>query len=158
MVDEAPEAIAMQQYQTLMAYLAYENTIWWTRANYFLLASTALLAFVVAGLPPLERDVAWTKIVAVSVMSLTGAILALFWWKSLRAGDFWIDRWHELLKQIEPRAFGSIKVIRSRDTPEAGYRPPPARAPTRHTVILFVVLWALVFAYSLIGAGVKLWV
>jgi hypothetical protein len=101
----------LQQYGILMSYLQYENAVYWERANFFLVASVAFFSFVVTNLPPLRPQTPWEQVLIFLVASLTGLCLSYLWWRGLQIGEFWIDHWHSLLRQLEPDAFGELKVL-----------------------------------------------
>ena len=63
----------------------------WTRANFFLLAQTALFSAFVVVYPSLATEQA----IVVVTVPIFGLILALFWFFVLRGAIFWIRRWRE---------------------------------------------------------------
>jgi hypothetical protein len=145
----------LEQYGILLSYLQYENTTFWTRAGFFLVAHTALFGFVVQILPPFDRCLAsWERVAISVIVGITGLLLAKIWWKALRKGEEWIDRWHTCLLELEPLAFGDMQVLRGAVTPGLTRDPKRhgARAVADWVVYLFSVLWGLVFVYG-IGIG-----
>jgi len=145
----------VQQYEILMSYLQYENSAYWGRANFFLVASIAFAGFVMTNIPSFEEALSWKQVFTFLVSSLIGLSLSFLWWKSLQSGEFWIDRWHFLLKKIEPDVFGDMEVIRGMKQREGGPSRVSARRISRLTVGLFGVLWSLALIYSFVLIYIK---
>ena len=135
----------IEKYGILMSYLEYENSIFWGRANYFLLAQTALFGFTLTNLPPLAKSTPLEQIIIPGVAGVVGLILAYSWWKALKAGELWINRWHNLIEYFEPEVFGEVNVIRERPKDKR------AKNVAYHMVIIFTFLWLLAIIYSLFG-------
>ncbi len=145
----------LDRYSTLMSYLQYENSMYWGRANFFLVGSTALFGFFAANLPAPSPSTEWHRVIALAVVGLAGFILTLLWHRCMWAGEFWLDRWHTLLKEIEPLAFGDRMVFRDVQRREGGPRLVHARPVARRTVYLFYCLWTGLLAYSLVLVVLK---
>lgn len=150
----------LEQFGILMSYLQYENTTFWTRAGFFLLAHTALLGFVVQVLPPFNPCHATWERIGISVISgISGLLLARIWWKALKAGEWWINRWHNCLLELEPQAFGNIQVLRGVFTlgqTKDHKKKPGARAIAYQVTCLFSILWVLVFTWGIVIGLLKL--
>ena len=134
---------SLEQYRVLMSYLQYENSAYWMRANYFLLANSIVFGFTIRVVTSAASLREPTSVAAIAVCSVAGFILVRLWWKALEAGAYWCDRWEDLLRQIEPSAFGPLAVLRDIDN---HLEQPPirrARSVARATVLLFVGLWTL---------------
>ena len=43
--------LALKRYDVLFRYLAYENTVYWSRSQFFLVANAGMFAFAAAKLP-----------------------------------------------------------------------------------------------------------
>lgn len=136
----------IEKYGILMSYLEYENSMFWGRANYFLLAQTALFGFTLTNLPALVKSTPLEKIIIPGVAGVVGLIIAYSWWKALKSGELWINRWHTLIISLEPKVFGELNVIRERDP--KGER---AKNTAYHMVIIFIFLWLLAIIYSVFG-------
>ncbi len=147
----------LERYGILMSYLQYENTIYWGRGNFFLLAQSALFGFVIASLPSMLASTPWNKILIPGFGSIAGLIVARMWQIALRSGEFWINHWHSILMELEPKAFGKQKVLRGLATLE-GQREPKERARmvAHDILILFYVLWIILVAYLLSVSVLKI--
>jgi hypothetical protein len=102
--------LAFKRYDCIMRYLAYENTVYWTRVQFFAFANAGLFAFVVAQLP--LSDANSSKASSVLVICFAGFILSCLWRLTLFAAERWINRWTKILVELEPLAFDTIKVWR----------------------------------------------
>jgi hypothetical protein len=68
----------------------------WTRANFFLLAQTALFSAFVAVYPSLIAR----QIIFVFIVPIFGIALAVFWFFVLRGAVFWIAQWREQIIRL----------------------------------------------------------
>ncbi|MFC2125016.1 hypothetical protein ACFLU5_09410 [Bacteroidota bacterium] len=146
----------LEQYGMILSYHQYENSTFWTRSGFMLVAHSALLGFVVQIHPNFNPCLAqWDKIVITSIMGITGLALLIIWWKALKLGERWITKWHTLLRHLEPKAFGDIKVFRRDDTSanSKSYKRIGVRKIAYSVVWVFLVLWSLVLIYG-IGIGI----
>jgi len=142
----------LEQFGQVMSYLQYENSVSWDRANFFLLASTALLGLGAASLLPLGKTPTWEKIIILTVLCLAGLRLSHLWKRMLDAADYWQDHWHSILRQLEPEAFGDLKLFRVPPPEQGGPARQRARVLGRQTLSLFVVLWSLLLVYVIVRA------
>jgi hypothetical protein len=146
----------LEQYSILMSYLQYENSTFWVRSNFFLLANTALLGFIITSLPRELPPKNWSEILIPAVGCISGLILTILWLFALKSGEWWINRWHFLLVEIEPFAFGETKVLRGLKTLDSKRKPKfGARQITYIVCFLFVVLWILSICYCIFGVTLK---
>ena len=149
MDTEATRDKALDQYRVLMDYLRYENAIYWGRANFFLLANAALLAFALNHLPGLAGPVVRSDAMAAALVSPVGLVLALLWERALQAGEFWISHWHYHITKLEARAFGRRHLLRDFDAKaEELPRRVRARYVARQTVYVFAFFWFLLAVYT----------
>ena len=147
-IREKPE-YKLAQYGQVLSYLQYENTVHGERSNFFLIATTALFAFAAGGFLPLEESHSWEKIGIYFVISVAGLLLTVLWWRSTKAGNFWLDHWQKILREdLEPAAYGDMKLHRM-PPPEAG-GPPRTRIRTinKWTLSLFICIWSLSILYA----------
>lgn len=149
----------LEQYGILMSYLQYENSTFWVRSNFFLLANTALLGFLITSLPDIHPPNNWARILIPFVGCITGFILSILWLFALKSGEWWIKRWHSLLIKIEPQAFGEISVFRgvlnSKSKLEYGSKL-GARGINYFVCYLFFVLWGLSIIYCITAISLKI--
>lgn len=150
------ESASLQRYGILMSYLQYENTMYWQRASFFLVASTALFGFFATRVPSFQAETPWDQVGAIAVVGLTGIGLSVLWGRSLDAGEYWVTHWHSLLQQLEPQAFGDLNVLRGTESSEKVPKRPRARVIPRRALALFYTLWSLLLAYGLAIAALKL--
>ena len=142
--DKETVDLALKRYDVVFRYSVYENTIFWTRCQFFLVANAALFGFVVS------KQIASEALFHPRLFELVcggGIVLSVLWYRSLRAAEYWILRWENICTQLEPAAFQNIEVLRN-------CRPPQhfsTKSVARHAAILFLVLWvaALLFVLSL---------
>jgi hypothetical protein len=140
------EQEALERFSTISSYLQYENTAFWTRSGFILVAQAALLGFFANMLP--EQSSSWPRVIAGFVIALVGIALTFIWNYAIRVGRDWTDRWLKLLKEhLEPAAFGDLEVFRMRDDPDR----PSARAVAAAVAWLFGILW---FGSALYGISV----
>jgi hypothetical protein len=136
--------LALRRYDIVFRYSVYENTIFWMRSQFFLVANAALFGFVVS------KEIASEALFHPRLFELVcvgGIILSWLWYRSSRAAEYWISRWENICTRLEPEAFQNIEVLRN-------CRPPghfSTKAVARYAAMLFLVLWvaALVFVLSL---------
>lgn len=140
--------IALKRYDALMRYLAYENTTYWTRAQFFLVANAALIGFALKELPTTLKDVSTTRLVILFVCAVGGLLLTLLWIWGLKSGQGWINHWTKALRSLEPKALEGTKL----DLFLVG-RPkgvPSATRVARLTSWLFVFLWSATAIFLLV--------
>ena len=105
------DKLALEQYRILMPYLVYENTVYWQRANFFLVTQTVLLAALLSRFPTVgSSDTA--LLIAHGMATVIGLCITIFWYQGLRMAEWWIVRWHDRLAYLEPKVFGSVSIMR----------------------------------------------
>src|SRR5690348_1422865 len=101
--------IALKRFDSIIRYLSFETTMYWSRSQFFLVANADLLAFIATKL--FEPDLDHRNLAA--IICLFGAALSLNWYIDLRTGQYWTDRWEMVCLALEPEAMGEIEVIRN---------------------------------------------
>ena len=144
----SPKINPVERYRTVLNYLAYENTMFWQRGNFFLVASSALIGLVTVSMIRTEIGGALMTL----VMSVAGGVLIFFWLRGLRAGEFWIYHWHTILKKLEGAAFGELCLLRD-FKPDKNYPTFVRARPLAYgPPIVFAILWFLIVLYGLYKA------
>jgi hypothetical protein len=146
----------LEQYGIIMSYLQYENSMYWGRANFFLIACTALFGFVAMNLPTLTKATRWESLLALLAASGAGLALSLLWKLGLQSGEFWIHHWHSVLKDLEQGAFEDLTLLRQFQPNQGSPKHVSARKVARSTLLVFYVLWGVLLVYSLVCIYVKI--
>lgn len=68
---------ALERFGHVMSYLQYENSMYWERGNFFMVASTALFGFMATNLLPLGATPGWEKVLVLLVVSVGGGALTV---------------------------------------------------------------------------------
>jgi hypothetical protein len=101
--------LALQRYGILISYLAYENTLYWQRAGFFLAGESGLLVFSLTQLP---RDSARLRDALLPAgIAIGGLCLSWLWHRALTISAVWIEHWHDTLEELERAAFGDLVVL-----------------------------------------------
>jgi hypothetical protein len=148
--------LALRRYDVLFRYLAYENTVYWSRSQFFLVANAGMFAFAAAKLPTSAQGLSWQHLGVLATASLAGILLSLLWHRALKAGEHWVSRWERLCASLESEAFGEIEVLRNSGIDSmrlSSVKGMSGKAVARHCATLFVVLWVLMFVYITVLAG-----
>ena len=141
--------LALKRYDVLFRYLAYENTVYWSRSQFFLVANAGMFAFATAKVPTSLQGLSWQYLGILGAASVAGVLLSVFWYRVLKAGEYWVSRWEKLCESLEPEAFGAIEVLRNSgmDSTAPALRRMSGKAAARHSAILFIILWLVMFTY-----------
>ena len=140
----------VDRYGIILSYLQYENTMYWTRINFFLLSNSALLGFVINSLPLFNSKISVNQIFIHLIASISGFILVILWNTAIKNGLYWINHWHSILLCLEEDAFKDIKVFRDQvDQAQIKDRRHKARDTAKYTLLLFLILLVLIFFYLL---------
>ena len=146
--------LALKRYDAVFRYLAYENSVYWTRAQFFLLANTALAAFVLNQMPMGAPAPTWNRLGIIGAASATGVALTWLWRAALETGEQWLRHWEEVLTHdLEADAFGPINLVRHwefRTPPPAPKRSHSAKKLAHWLAVLFRVVWLLSAGYVLL--------
>jgi hypothetical protein len=141
---EKQQELALKQYAPVLAYLATESTMFWSRSQLFLVAHSALLGLIGKEIPtPAERDPA--RLGIFMILAAAGLVLSGLWHLAITVGGRWMDWWKAKLEALEPEAFGSIELWRRRPN-----TPVPARRVARFAASLFTMLWFGLLVYLVI--------
>src|SRR5262245_46508975 len=84
-VDHSVRDLALRRYDVLVKYVSYENSVYWTRNQFFGVFSAGLLAFF-AGTHDKIGFVGF-------VIPLLGIFVGMFWLVSAKEGEYWMRRW-----------------------------------------------------------------
>lgn len=146
--------IALERYGLILQTMEYEGSVFWNRSMLYLTGHTLLLGFVLTAVPKSQEEMRWARLAAVGFVCVAGIMLSYLWKQALVAGLYWLIHWRNLLRTLEPEAFGPHLV--HRPFPEKpGYV--SATGIARQTSTLFFVLWcaatALTFAMALVKCG-----
>lgn len=144
--DLEPEH-ALKIYDTFTRYLAYENTIFWTRSQHFLVAHAALLGFFAAAAFG-KGQVSSPHIVPLlpTLICAVGLALSFLWHRALTTGDYWTGHWMDILKELESKATGEIPAFREFTTDR---RYVSGKGVARQCAWLFSGVWTLGIIYAL---------
>lgn len=147
--------IALEQYRNVLGYLQYENTIYWTRSGFMLVAHSALLGFLTK-LMPSPDEANWQSIGLSFGISLFGLALSLLWMKALLSALWWINRWHGILLRLEPDAYGDIEVFRGAVAAEGDTKTRHgARRIAEQVALLFRLVWVAAILYAIVLAVMR---
>jgi len=127
--------LALKRYDVIFKYLAYENTVYWTRSQLLLVANAGLLALRASKLPtnPRDKDVVAALVTSIPIV-VVGFALSVLWLLLLRRAEVWIARWEGLCRNLEASAFGYRDVLRN--PPET-----KIKALAHRLAWLFLILW-----------------
>lgn len=135
--------LALRQYAPILSYMATESSMFWSRSQLFLVANSALIGFAAKDITTLHdhQDLAMLRLYM--ALPVVGLLICGLWLVTINLGSKWMDWWIEKLKQLEPSAYGNIKLWSE--------RPKMGRLKVRHvaygTAILFTLVWTTVFLY-----------
>jgi len=155
--DESTE-LALKRYDAILRYLAYENGVYWTRAQFFLLANTALAAFLLNQMPMGAPTPTWNRLGILAFACAIGIALTWLWREALETGEQWVRHWEEVLVDLEADAFGTINVLRHwefRTSPPVPRRSHSSKKLAHWLAILFRAVWSLCFGYVVLLAWAK---
>jgi hypothetical protein len=145
--------LALERYRNILGYLQYENTIYWTRSGFMLVAHSALFGFL-ARLMSDIADPTWPRVGLVFFASIFGLVLSYLWTLTIHKGNGWIDRWHSILLRIEKPAYGDIFVFRE-EASDANQPYKGIRKVAEHVALLFRGAWVLGALVAVLCAVLK---
>jgi hypothetical protein len=137
--EEVATDVALKRYAIVMGYLTYENNVYWTRSQFFIVANVGLIGFVASRL--IDPHIA--KRAFLILMSCFGLILSIYWFRIMKSALYWTNRWERICVALEGEAFENIEVLRN-------CRPKnifSTKSIVRHTAIAFIVVWSIVLIY-----------
>jgi hypothetical protein len=138
--------LALRRYDAMLRYFVYENTIYWTRSQFFLVANAGLFGFIASKLMTAEGLARPAILIAVC---LGGLVLSLLWYRVLRSAEYWTSRWESVCVELEEQAFGGIEVLRN-CMPKGHFS---TKAVARHSAMLFIGIWVSAIAYIVFSAS-----
>jgi hypothetical protein len=139
---------ALTQYGQILTYLAYENTAYWQRNNFFLAGSAALLALSASNFLPLPNDKgSLEKCIVFAVIAGVGIALTVAWKKVLGASEYWLDKWHDHLRELEPAAYSTVNIFRATNADGDRTR---VRTIAHGTMWVFMTVWIVALGYGFV--------
>ncbi len=123
--------LELEQYSILMSYLQHENSSYWTKNGFFLIANSIFLGFIFSAIKNPDDII---KIVEaygiVGIFPIVfGFIITLFWIGIIQGSERWINLYHSALVHLEEKAFPNIRVLRGRV--KLHYDPDPDVKPSK---------------------------
>ena len=143
--EPADTELALKRYDVVLKYFTYENTIYWTRSQFFLVANAGLFGFVASKL--MTSDAIAHPIV-IAAVCVAGLIISFLWYRVLRSAEYWTLRWESICLGLEGIAFGATEVLRN-CRPTGHFS---TKSVARHSAILFIVIWLLSLVYIAVPA------
>ncbi|MDR2203989.1 MAG: hypothetical protein LBE76_06825 [Nitrososphaerota archaeon] len=128
----------MENFKMVSEHFRQDLREFWTRANFFLLAQTALLSAFIAFYPSIIESQKFVAIVA----SGFGIVLSFYWFFVLRGAVFWIKQWRlQMIKLSESldrfRCYVEVEtLLEKRRLSSPSYL-------TQYLPLLFVVMWII---------------
>lgn len=124
--------LALRRYDVVLRYLSTENSLYWTRSQFFLAANAGLLAFGLARLP--SSGFTWRVLLPSAFITILGFALSCVWLLALNKASRYRDRWRNVCIALEPVAFGEVEIFRN--VPRLGLG-----RLAKATVCFFLILW-----------------
>ncbi len=143
--DERATDLALRRYDVIFRYLAYENTVFWTRSQFFGAAQLGLLIFAGAKLPSDPATANIWGLIMPFIITGCGVLLTLLWASTLKRAQSWIDHWHALCIELESTAFGQHFVLRETAAAKSGAD--SIKKLARCATLLFFMLWGSIAFY-----------
>lgn len=145
------QKIKLEQYRNILGYLQYENRTYWTRSGFMIVAQTILFRFITQKLPLVKEEDFWFNITAVAFSCILGFYLTSLWRTINKSGKWWIERWHSILLELEPDAYGDIEVFRGvvDNTKKTDARPSVKQVVEQVTTV-FLLIWILSSIYVVV--------
>ena len=141
--------LAIERYRNVIGYLQYENTTYWTRSGFMLVANSALLGMLSRSVPDPSASAPWLSVVVWQVVCMIGLYLSVMWIRALQGALLWISRWHDILLQLEPEAYGAINVFRDAVFPgDSRARRHEVRRVAERVARLFRLAWCFALIYG----------
>ena len=102
--------LAVRQYAPILAYMATECSMFWSRSQLFLLANSALIGFAAKDISTLNQHSEIPILRLYLILSILGLLLCVLWVVTINLGSKWMSWWISKLKQLEPEAYGPITL------------------------------------------------
>ncbi len=124
-------------FETVSAHFRQDVSLFWTRANFYLVVQAGLLS-VTAGFASRGASTP-DKWIAVGLCAI-GLILAVFWYLVMRAAMFWMQNWREKVIEIDQvvNRFRSYTRAEAENTRSPWLRP---SLITAQLPIAFMIVW-----------------
>jgi len=139
------QGLALKKYAPVLAYLGTEATMFWSRSQLFLVAHSALLGFIGKDLPTPASVPDHARLGILIAWAAVGLLLSGLWHLAITVGSQWVEWWKKALIELEPEAFGSIRLWRSRPNTLV-----KARTVARFAASLFSIVWVGLLVYLVI--------
>jgi len=150
--------LRVRQFGVVAGYLQYENSVYWTRSQLFLVGNSALVGLLATALP-LTASVSWSRIYTLAVAFTLGLILCILWLKILLAACGWIDHWHKQLRHLEQTAFPPGTLTPDGEGLFRNVNSIEARGPIKKWSLCicwsFIAIWVLALSYLAVVAAAK---
>jgi hypothetical protein len=128
----------MENFKMIAEHFMQDVREFWTRANFYLLAHTALLSAFVVVYPTLVKD----QIIVVILVPLFGITIAAFWFRVLQASVYWIGQWREQVIKLSRKldrfqCYAQVENLFNQEkTKSPSYL-------TQFLPLMFVVIWSM---------------
>ena len=150
MIDQT----ALQQYAIVMNYFAQEKRAFVGRTNLFLIANAGMAGFVSNALARLSPNDAWSALAQPATLCIAGLAVTWLWSRAISMGTFWLEHYREILKKLEPTAFGEVNVLRGKEPKEE--ESAEAKRIARASLKLFAILWVIALTNCAVILIIKL--
>lgn len=150
MIDQT----TLQQYGIVMNYFAQEKRAFVGRTNLFLIANAGMAGFVSNALARLSPNDAWSSIAQPTALCIAGLFVTWLWSRAIHMGTFWLGHYRQILKKLEPTAFGDVQVVRGQEDGEEEHA--EAKRIARASLALFAVLWVVALTNCAVILVIKL--
>ncbi len=150
MIDQT----TLQQYGIVMNYFAQEKRAFVGRTNLFLIASAGMAGFVSNALSRLSPNDAWSAIAQPAALCVAGLFVTWLWSRAINMGTYWLEHCQQVLKKLEPTAFGDLNVLRGMEAREEEHS--EAKRIARASLSLFALLWVIALTNCAVILVIKL--
>jgi len=137
----------MEIFKIVTEHFRQDVREYWTRANFFLLAQTALFSAFLAFYPSLVAE----QTILVSFVPIFGLALSLLWFFVLRAAIFWIGNWRDQVMALS----GEVDRFNCYVKVESNFVKSPLKSPsylTQFMPLLFGTAWIIMMIIVLVNA------
>ena len=137
------QKLALERYRNILSYLQYEQAIYWTRVGFVITAQAALAGlgarFIYEALQvPTVLSIAMSA--GICVMALSVGVIGI---RTTTGSLRWIYRWQDILRKLEPDAYGEIEVFRGTEAKVPGLPNHSVRAAANHILYVFIAAWLI---------------
>lgn len=106
------QKLALERYRNILGYLQYEQAVYWTRVGFVITAQAALAAIGARLIYEAMRTPSALAISMSAGICLVALALGAIGIRTTTGSLRWIYRWQEILRRLEPDAYGDIEVFR----------------------------------------------